>query len=71
MKPRVAVEIAMAQEGDIMGSNASIGVGQLGATDANAGMVPITAMLGNQGVNSVGGANALNDFVANEPLVMD
>ena len=67
MKPRIAVEIAMAQEGDM---GASIGGGQIGA-DANAGMVPIAAMLGNQGGNSIGGANTANDFAINEPLAMD
>lgn len=67
MKPRVAVEIAMAQEGDI---GASMGGGQIGA-DANAGMVPIAAMLGNQGGNALGGANSANDFAINEPLAMD
>lgn len=64
MKPRIAVEIAMAQEGDI---GASIGVG----ADANAGMVQIGAMLGNQGGNSISGANTANDFAINEPIVMD
>ena len=54
----------MAQEGDI---GASIGVG----ADANAGMVQIGAMLGNQGGNSIGGANTANEFAINEPIVMD
>ena len=67
MKPRIAVEIAMAQGGDI---GASMGGGQIGA-DANAGMVPIAAMLSNQGGNSIGGAINANDFAINEPLVMD
>lgn len=67
MKPRIAVEIAMAQGGDI---GASMGGGQIGA-DANAGMVPIAAMLSNQGSNSIGGAIHANDFAINEPLAMD
>ena len=63
MKPRIAVEIAMAQEGEM---SAAVGGGQIGQ-DVNAGMVPISAMLGSQG----GVANALNDFAVNEPMAMD